>query len=381
MKIGILTGGGDVPGLNPCIKTLVNLATDAGHEPIGIRRGWHGLLFYNPQDPATHDACTMALNRLVVRTIDRTGGTLLHSSRTNPGRTRPSEAPDFLRPAGKVDDNQLLDFTGHVLNVLRHLGIDVLIPIGGEDTLGYGARVHREGFPVISIPKTMDNDVHGTDYCLGFSTAIARSVQFINQIRSAVGSHERIGVVELFGRLSGATSLYSAYLAGADRAIISEVPFDVERLAGLLMQDRDENPSHYAIMTISEGAQQVEGGIVETGEADAFGHRKLGGIGIRTAQRLREITGVKTMFQQVGYLMRSGPPDALDVMVASNYAHLAMNLVNDGDFGHMVALQGGRYTYVSADSASKEPRSVDIEALYDVENYRPRVRRAPKTRT
>jgi 6-phosphofructokinase 1 len=220
----------------------------------------------------------------------------------------------------------------------------------------------------------MDNDVHGTDYCIGFSTAISRSVQFINQIRSAVGSHERIGVIELFGRLSGATSLYAAYLAGADRAIISEVPFDVERLARLLVKDREENPSHYAIMTISEGAREIGGKIIESGLSDPFGHRKLGGIGAMTAEQLTKLTGARTMVQQVGYLMRSGPPDALDTMVASNYAHLAMDLVNAGKSGLMVALQGGRYTYVSADEASKASRSLDVDAFYDVENYRPRMK-------
>ena len=374
MRIAILTGGGDVPGLNPCIKTLVHRATDAGYEAMGIRRGWHGLLFFNPDGPETHGACTMRLNKSVVRTIHRSGGTMLHSSRTNPSRTPLSEAPDFLRLEGESDDGQVVDFTGHVLRVLEYLEVDVLIPIGGEDTLGFAARIHREGFPIVSIPKTMDNDVQGTDYCIGFSTAISRSVQFIHQIRSAVGSHERIGVVELFGRLSGATSLYAAYLADADRAIISEVPFDVEKLATLLAKDREENPSHYAIMTISEGAKEIEGETVETGEADAFGHKKLGGIGSATARQLAKITGIKTMYQQVGYLMRSGPPDALDTMVASNYAHLAMDLVVAGEFGQMVALQGGRYTCVSADVPSRAARSVDVEAFYDVENYRPRMK-------
>ena len=374
MKIAMLTGGGDVPGLNPCIKTLVHRAIDDGHEPIGIRRGWHGLLFYNPDDPTTHDVCTMRLSKLVVRTIHRTGGTMLHSSRTNPSHTDPAQAPEFLCPEGGFGDSGAIDFTDHVLRVLRHLEVDVLIPIGGEDTLGYGARIHREGFPVVCIPKTMDNDVHGTDYCIGFSTAISRSVQFINQIRSAVGSHERIGVIELFGRLSGATSLYAAYLAGADRAIISEVPFDLERLASLLVEDREENPSHYAIMTISEGAREIEGQIVEAGVSDPFGHQKLGGIGAITAERLTKLTGARTMVQQVGYLMRSGPPDALDTMVASNYAHLAMDLVNAGKSGHMVALREGRYTYVSADSPSGAPRSLDVEAFYDVDNYRPKMK-------
>jgi 6-phosphofructokinase 1 len=373
MRIGILTGGGDVPGLNPCIKALVYRAIDEGHEPIGIRRGWHGLLFYNLDDPATHEECTLPLDKLVVRAIDRTGGTFLHTSRTNPSRVRPSRAPGFLRPEGESDDSETLDFTGHVLSVLEHLKVELLIPIGGEDTLGYGARIHREGFPVISIPKTMDNDVFGTDYCIGFSTAVTRSVHFIHQLRSTAGSHERIGVVELFGRHSGETSLISAYLAGVDRAIISEVPFDIEKLAGLLVQDKQANPSHYAMMTISEGAREIGGEVVQTGVADPYGHKKLGGIGAVTAEKLEQMTGVKTLCQELAYLMRSGVPDALDVMVAVNYANTAMDLLAMGKMGRMVALREGRYTDVSADSPTLGEKAVDVRSLYDVENYRPKV--------
>jgi len=308
-----------------------------------------------------------------VRTIDRTGGTFLHTSRTNPSRVSPSKAPDFLRPEGELDDSQTLDFTDHVLKVLEHLKIDVLMPIGGEDTLGYGARIHREGFPVISIPKTMDNDVFGTDYCIGFSTAITRSVQIIHQLRSTVGSHERIGVIELFGRHSGETALISAYLGSADRAIIAEVPFDVEKLAGLLMQDKRANPSHYALMTISEGATEIHGEIVQTGQADPYGHKKLGGVGAVTAAQLEKITGEKTLVQVLSYLMRSGAPDALDIMVAVNYANTAMDLLAMGQTGSMVALREGRYTYVSADSPKQGIKTVDVQALYDSDNYLPKV--------
>jgi len=375
MRIGILTGGGDVPGLNPCIKALVHRAIDDGHEPIGILRGWRGLLFYNPDDPATHEECTRPLDRLVVRTIDRTGGTFLHTSRTNPSRVRLSQAPDFLRPgdAEELGDDQVLDFTDHVLRALGHLDIDVLIPIGGEDTLGYAARVHHEDFPVISIPKTMDNDVFGTDFCIGFSTAVTRSVHFIHQLRSTAASHERIGVIELFGRHSGETSLISAYLSGADRAVISEVPFDIEKLADLLMRDRQANPSRYSMMTISEGAHEVGGEIVQTGVADPYGHKKLGGIGAVTAQKLERITGAKTLCQEVAYLMRSGAPDALDTMVAVNYANTALDLLAVGKTGRMVALRDGRYTDVSADSPTLGIKHVDVRALYDVESYRPKV--------
>jgi 6-phosphofructokinase len=373
MRIGILTGGGDVPGLNPCIKALVYRVVDEGHEPIGIRRGWRGLLNYNPDDPATHKECIIPLTKLMVRTIDRTGGTFLHTARVNPGRVRPSQVPDFLRPEGESDDSKTFDFTDHVLSVLEKLGLDVLIPIGGEDTLGYAARVHREGFSIVSIPKTMDNDVFGTDFCIGFSTAVTRSVQIIHQLRSTAGSHERIGVVELFGRHSGETSLISAYLSGVDRAIISEVPFDIERLASLLMQDKAENPSHYAMMTISEGAHEVGGGIMQAGVADPYGHKKLGGIGAVTATKLEQITGERTMCQVLAYLMRSGVPDALDVMVAVNYANTAMDLLAMRKTGRMVALRDGRYTDVSAESPTLGVKHVDVRALYDVDNYRPKV--------
>ncbi|NTW48816.1 MAG: 6-phosphofructokinase, partial [Chlorobiales bacterium] len=266
MRIGILTGGGDVPGLNPCIKAVVYRAIDEGHEVIGIRCGWAGLLNYNPDDPNTHTPNIMRLTKNEVRTIDRTGGTILHSSRTKPSSVKLKEVPEFLRDPKHVEDegngSQRFDFTPHVLKNLEHLGIDRLIPIGGDDTLSYGERLHREGVPVVAIPKTMDNDVFGTDYCIGFSTAVTRSVQFIHQLRTSTGSHERIAVIELFGRNSGETSLISSYLAGVDRAIISEVPFDPERLADLIMQDYKSNPSNYAMITISEGATMVGGKVI-----------------------------------------------------------------------------------------------------------------------
>jgi 6-phosphofructokinase 1 len=261
-----------------------------------------------------------------------------------------------------------------VLKNLEHLKIDVLIPIGGEDTLGYAARLHREGFPVVSIPKTMDNDVFGTDYCIGFSTAVTRSVRFIHQLRSTAGSHERLGIVELFGRHCGETSLISAYLAGVDRAIISEVPFDIEKLADLLMQDKRANPSNYAMMTISEGARMISEEIVHKDEkVDPYGHKKLGGIGAITADGLQKITGEPTLIQEVAYLMRSGEPDALDVMVAINYANIAMDLITTKKFGRMVALRDGRYTDVTAESPILGVKTVDVRALYDVEEYRPKV--------
>jgi len=372
MRIGMLTGGGDVPGLNPCLKAIVYRAIDEGCEVIGIRKGWAGLLYYNPDDPETHKRNVIPLTKPDVRTVDRTGGTFLHTSRINPGNVRPKEIPDFLRdPKGGYEEPA--DFTPHVLRVLEHLGVDVLIAIGGDDTLGYAARLHEEGFPIIGIPKTMDNDVFGTDYCIGFSTAVTRSVEMITALRCNAGSHERIAVIELFGRHSGETSLIAAYLSGVDRAIISEVPFDPEKLAALLLEDKRNNPSNYAMMTISEGARMVGGKIIEYGQADAYGHRKLGGIGIITAEAIRKITGENFVYQQLAYLMRSGAPDSLDRMVAISFANLATELAVKGQTGLMVALQGGTYTTAPLDTVTKGVRRVDVDEFYDVEEYRPKV--------
>ncbi len=370
MRIGILTGGGDVPGLNPCIKAVVNRVSDEGHQVIGIRRGWGGLLQTNLDDPATAKENFVALDPDRVRTVDRSGGTFLHTSRTNPGRVSEADVPDFLSAEGEAP----YDFTPHVLEVLESQGIDVLIPIGGDDTLSYGLRMHDEGVPVIAIPKTMDNDVHGTDYCIGFSTAVTRGVQFIHNLRTSTGSHERIAVVELFGRYSGETSLITAYLAGVDRAIISEVPFDVDRLADMLTIDRKSNPSNYAMMTISEGAVIEGGDMVLSGEADAYGHRKLGGIGLRTGELLKEKTGANIIYQQLGYLMRSGSPDSLDLMVATNYAVMASDLALEGMSGRMVALRGGTYTAVPISVTRDGVKRVDIDELYDRSAYQPKLR-------
>ncbi|MEW6509945.1 MAG: 6-phosphofructokinase [Bacteroidota bacterium] len=373
-RIGILTGGGDVPGLNPCIKAVVFRATDAGNEVIGIRRGWGGVLNYNPADPDGSSQWIVPLTKGNTRTIDRSGGTFLHTSRTNPAKVRSTDAPGFLHdPKRPAKGEGKLDFTPHILRVLAHLKIDSLITIGGDDTLSYSVRLHQEGFPVIAIPKTMDNDVFGTDYCIGFSTAVTRSVDFITNLRTPTGSHERIAIVELFGRNSGETSLISAYLAGVDRAIISEVHFDPERLANFLLEDKRNNPSNYAIMTISEGAQMMGGKIVEYGQADAYGHKKLGGIGAITGDAIQKITGSHIIYQQVAYLMRSGEPDALDRMVAISYASLATDLTLRGEFGKMVALREGKYTVVPIDTISQGKKVVDVEELYDSENYRPKV--------
>lgn len=378
MKIGILTGGGDVPGLNPCIKEMVNRAIDNGHEVVGIRRGWAGLLWIDRNEPDTIRKYIMPLNKATVRTVDRTGGTFLHTSRTNPGKVRVNEVPDFLRDPDHKDaeesDPRPRDFTPHVIKNLEHLGVDVLIPIGGDDTLSFGEKLHSNGFPVIAIPKTMDNDVYGTDYCIGFSTAVTRSVQFIHQLRTSAGSHERICIVELFGRNSGETSLISSYLAGVDRALISEIPFDPEKLAELVMRDKNNNPSNYAMVTISEGAHMIGGKVIEFGEADAYGHRKLGGIGQITEEAIKELTGQNTIYQKIAYLMRSGAPDALDLMVSFNFANMAMLLLESGAKGRMVALRDGKYTHIPMSDVTSGVKRVDVDELYDKEQYVPKVR-------
>ncbi|HKZ29871.1 MAG TPA: 6-phosphofructokinase [Acidimicrobiia bacterium] len=372
MRIGILTGGGDVPGLNPCIKAIVNRVAEEGHQVLGIRRGWSGLLTHNPDDPDSAARNFRALDPQVVRTIDRTGGTMLHTSRTNPQRVRPREVPDFL--ADRAIGDGPFDFTDQVKAALEDQKIDVLIPIGGDDTLSYGMRMHDEGVPVIAIPKTMDNDVHGTEYCIGFSTAVTRGVDFITSLRTSTGSHERIAVVELFGRNSGETALVTAYLAGVDRVLISEIPFDIDRLAAMLLHDRNNNPSNYAMVAISEGATIIGGDVIESGEPDAYGHRKLGGIGSVTSQLLIEKTGIGIIEQRLAYLMRSGSPDSLDLMVAINYAVMAADLAMEGSTGRMVALRGGTYTNVPISVTKEGVKRVDVTELYDAENYRAKVR-------
>ena len=375
MRIGILTGGGDVPGLNPCIKAVVNRAEDTGIEVVGIKRGWGGLLNYNPDDQSTRAEWVQSLTRTDVRTIDRYGGTHLHTSRTNPAKVRPNMMPEFLK--GRFEhqgEKQLADCTPHVLRALEHLGIDAMVPIGGDDTLSFAVRLHQEGMRVIAIPKTMDNDVFGTDYCIGFSTAVTRSVEFINSLRTPTGSHERIAVVELFGRNSGETALISAYLADVDRALISEVPFDIERLAKQVAEDKRRNPSNYAMVVISEGASMLGGQVVEFGQEDAYGHKKLGGIGQITGEALKQLTGIDIVHQQIAYLMRAGAPDSLDRMVAISYANLAVDQLLQGHSGRMVALQNGQYTTVPVDTCTQGLKRVDVEELYDSEQYRPKVR-------
>jgi len=377
-SIGILTGGGDVPGLNLAIKAVVLGALEEGYKVYGIRRGWRGLLHYDFGEPSTHDCYIQDLDYEKVRKIDRTGGTFLHTSRTNPQRVQKDNIPDFLvntTYGEKIDDVGTTDYTDYVLNVLSEIGIDSLISIGGDDTLSFSARLHREGFPVIGIPKTMDNDVYGTEYCIGFSTAITRSISLITDMRTSVGSHERIGVVELFGRNSGETSLISAMLAHVDRAVISEVPFNINKLANFLIEDRHRNPSNYSIMTVSEGAIFEGGEIIEKGGADAFGHRKLGGIGDLIASEIKQITKTNTMYQKFGYVIRSGPADTLDRMVGMAYGNIALSLIKNNELGKLTAIKDGQYTSVPLESVISGVRHVDVEAYYDKENYLPKVKK------
>ena len=375
--IGILTGGGDVPGLNPCIKAVVTTALEEGYRVMGISRGWTGLLYYNIDEPSTYEYYVRDLAAKDVRTVDRTGGTFLHTSRTNPEKIPADKVPDCLKNSrwGKsIDKKGTMDYTDYVKHIIEHLGIDVVVPIGGDDTLSFGVRLHKEGVPVVAIPKTMDNDVYGTDYCIGFSTAVTRSVEFITNIRTTAGSHERIAVVELFGRQSGETSLISAYLAFVDRAVISEVKVNLQKLTDFLMEDKRTNPSHYAIMTISEGAKFEGGEVIERGEADMFGHRKLGGIGLLLAEEIKRLTGEDVLYQQLAYLMRSGAPDSLDRMVATCYGHLAVQLIKHKETGRMVALNEGRYTSVPVDTVVSGKKRVDVDKFYDTDSYRPKIK-------
>ena len=377
--IGLLTGGGDVPGLNPCMKAVVLGALENDYRVLGIKRGWAGLINYNLNDSTTYtyDDNICKLNRYVVRTIDRTGGTFIHTSRINPQRVVPKLLPEHLKNSPLItviNDNGVVDCTNYVLSVIEELGIDVLVTIGGDDTLSYSVRLHQEGIPIIGIPKTIDNDVFGTDYCIGFSTAVTRSVDFITNMRTSIGSHERIGIVELFGRNSGETSLVSGYLSYADRVIIPEVPFSMDKLIEFLIHDKRNNPSNYAIMTISEGAIIEGRDVIEYGDTDAYGHRKLGGVGQIVAQELIRLAGVGIMYQQLAYLMRSGAPDSLDRMVAISFGNLAIQLINRSETGKMVGLHGGKYTTVPIEMVLTGQKKVDISSYYDIDSYLPRVR-------
>jgi 6-phosphofructokinase len=373
-RIGILTGGGDVPGLNAAIKAFVWRLSDANHEIVGLRRGWASLLNIIPDPHVDNSAWVQPLTRANTRTIDRTGGTVLHTSRINPAICKPEAVPAHVQGSrGKPDERGRYDLTAIAVRSIDYLELDALVALGGDGTLTFARRLRNEGVPLVAIPKTMDNDVYGTDYCLGFSTAVTRSVMFINDLRTGAGSHERFLVVELFGRYSGETCLLASYLAGVDRAVIAEVPFECERLYEMLMRDKLDNPSNYAVVAISEGAKVVGGSMIETGEADAFGNRKLGGIGEVVSAFLEARTRDKAIYQRLAYLMRSGAPDSLDQLVANNFGSLAADLVSRGDSGRMVAVVDGRYTAVPLEVSGEAKKRVDTDRFYDPAEYRPKV--------
>jgi len=375
MHLGILTGGGDVPGLNAAIKAVTEQALARGWRVTGLRRGWAGPLNIDPDNPRTAADWSIDLTPEVVRTVDRTGGTFLHTSRTKPSGTAAKDLPDHLRVrhSGEPEDAKV-DCTDHVLRVLAHLEIDVLVAIGGDDTLSYAARLHAEGAPTMCIPKTMDNDVFGTDYCIGFSTCVNRGVELITELRTPAGSHERIMVVEMFGRYSGESALITGYLAGVDRILIAEVPFDGEKLARLIAEDRERNASHYGVVVVSEGAQFEGGSIVESGPADAYGHRKLGGIGQDVGEVIKR-HGINVMNQNLAYLLRAGAPDAMDLMVGKNFGTMAVQLLDEGKRGLMMAIEDGRYRTQPADISTKGRRLVDVDMFYDPDQYRARIKR------
>jgi 6-phosphofructokinase 1 len=352
MRIGILTGGGDVPGLNPCIRSITLSACDLGWEVVGFKRGWQGFLDIDLADPATIAANTVKLDRETVRGIDRMGGTMLHTSRVDP-RTAPGG-----------------DRTAHVLAILDHLGIDAMLTLGGDGTLRFSAHLSALGYRVISIPKTMDNDVNGTDYCIGFSTAVSRSVAAINALRTTIESHERIGVIELFGRRSGETALLSGFLAQVDRTIISEVPADLDRLLPLLEEDKRSNPANYAVCVISEGARLDAQNGVDGDRAKSAIQRSDVGVGHRLAVEIERRTGHGVVLQELAYLMRAGEPDALDRMVGFAFGGLAVQLLDSGQHGRMVVLKDGNYGDVPADTVLAAVKSVDVAALYDPVAYR-----------
>jgi ATP-dependent phosphofructokinase / diphosphate-dependent phosphofructokinase len=373
-RIGILTGGGDVPGLNMAIKGFVGRMEEAGYEIFGLKRGWAALLNIVPSPQADNKDWLVPLTRANTRTIDRSGGTVLHTSRINPAIMKPEEVPEHLRGRETgCDPRGRLDLTSAALEVLEFLRLETLVAIGGDGTLSFACRLHEEGVPVVGVPKTMDNDVFGTEYCIGFSTAVTRSVNFIHDLRTAAGSHERFLIVELFGRYCGETCLLSSYLAGTDRALIAEVPFEPGQVVELLAADKRSNPSNYAVVAISEGAHPVGGRPVESGDADVMGNRELGGIGRLLRQELQRTTGNRVIYQRLGYLMRSGPPDALDRLVASNFASLAADLALAGETGRLVAIVEGRYSTVPIGTVGAGSKQVDVERFYDRVNYRPKI--------
>ena len=374
-RVAILTGGGDVPGLNAVIKSVVYRATAAGYDVLGIRRGWEGLTHVQPTDGMdTVDEYLRPLDRDNTRTIDRTGGTILHTSRTNPRKMRAAAMPPWMAEADRAryeTGDGLYDITPVVLDHLEALGVGVLVAIGGDDTLSYSQTLADAGMPLMAIPKTMDNDVQGTEYCIGFSTAITRAKEAINRQRTTLGSHERIGVFRIFGRDAGFSALYTAYVTSA-RCVIPEAPYDLDALGAILADDHRRNPSHYAFVITAEGAIWQGARMADVGEADAFGHRHKVNIGESLATELKARTGIETLASELTYDLRSGEPDSLDAMVATTFANVAMDLVEDGVTGRMVAIQDGKYAHAPLPDPAHGARKVDVPVMYNAERFRPR---------
>jgi 6-phosphofructokinase 1 len=372
-RIGILTGGGDVPGLNAVIKSVVYRATEAGYDVLGIRRGWEGLTHVRP-GPTPDTAYLRPLDRINTRTIERTGGTVLHTSRTNPRKMRTAGLPPWMdqdTASRYAIGEDVFDLTPLVLDNLSALGIDLLVTIGGDDTLSYSQVLVNAGVALVAIPKTMDNDVQGTEYCIGFSTAITRAKEAINRQRTTLGSHERIGVFRIFGRDAGFSALYTAYVTSA-RCVIPEMPYDLDALSALLKADHEANPSHYAFVITAEGAIWRGAKMADVGTADAFGHRHKANVGEALAAELRDRTGIETLASELTYDLRSGEPDSIDSMVATTFANVAMDLIESGITGRMVAIQDGKYAHTELPDPALGPRKVDVPVMYNVARFRPR---------
>jgi ATP-dependent phosphofructokinase / diphosphate-dependent phosphofructokinase len=374
--IGILTGGGDVPGLNPAIRAVTIRALREGYKVIGIRRGWAGLIEMKADPKATNKEFYTELTEEIVNRAGRTGGTFLHSSRTNPSKVKKDQVPEHLKDKYKEEMN---DLTPEVLKNLAFMGIDYMIPIGGDDTLSYGVRLYREGFKVIAIPKTMDNDVPGTDYCIGFSTCITRTIMMTHILRTSAGSHERFLVLEVFGRYAGFTAMLPTMAGAANRCVIPEYKFDVEKLTKLMVEDRKNNPSNYSVVLVSEGAMFQGGEMVfQSQEKDAYGHAKLGGIGdlvsneiVRHSAKYNNGRTVNVINQKLGYLVRGGDPDAIDSIVPMAFGNLALDLILKGIHGRLVVLSNGRYDNVPIDVVTSKKKIVDIKKHYNIERLRP----------
>lgn len=375
--IGILTGGGDVPGLNPAIRAVTIRAIREGYKVIGIRRGWAGLTDIVRDKSIDNSNNYQILSEEIVNPAGRTGGTFLHTSRTNPGKMKKDDVPAHLQETFSEPRN---DLTSEVLKNLDFLGIDYLIPIGGDDTLSYAVRLYQEGIKVVAIPKTMDNDVPGTDYCIGFSTCVTRTIALTNSLRTTAGSHERFLVLEVFGRYAGYTAILPTMAGAANRCVIPEFKFNIERLTELLSKDRNANPSRYSVVLVSEGATYDGGDMIfEDKQTDAYGHAKLGGIGDLVADQLKEISPkfnnghkIDVVTQKLGYMVRGGDPDAIDSIVPMAFGNLALDLILKGVHGRLVVLKNGRYDNMPLDVVTATKKVVNVDHFYDIDRYRPK---------